>query len=154
MKVRCINDFISLGNCKALKGLGIGMALIVFSHSTAAYTIVTYAVTTLAKAGTTIDPYKSSIALAVAQCIGSLVSTYLADKLGRKILILMSLLGSACGLLATAFYNYMLLIGFNLSLFAWVPMVCLSFVLFISSCGIIPLAIVCCVEHLPRKVRL
>lgn len=141
-----------IGNRPALKGLGIGTALSTFSQLTASFTIVNYAVTTFAKAGTSVDPYVSSIVLAVALIIGSLTTTYLADKLGRRKLILISLMGSAFGLLSTALYHYLNSIGFDLTAHAWIPIVSLSSVIFISSAGINPLSIVCSVENLPTKV--
>lgn len=107
---------------------------------------------TFAKVGTHLDPYMSSIMLAVAQILGSIATTYLADKLGRKMLILVSLMGSACGLLVTALYYYLTLNGYDLSAFAWIPVASLSFVIFISAAGITPLMDVCAVEYLPKKV--
>lgn len=94
-----------------------------------------------------------SIMLAVALILGSLFTTYLADTLGRKFLNLISLMGSAVGLFATALYHYLNINGYDLTGFAWVPVVSLSLVVFISSVGIMPLAFLCSVEYLPPKVR-
>lgn len=140
------------GNRSALKGIGIGIALVICSQTTTSFAIVNYAVITLAKAGTSLNPYFSSIMLAVALIFGSLTTTYLADKLGRKKLCLASLLGSACGLLAAALYRYLSLDGYDLTAFSWVPVVSLSLVVFISSSGILPLSLICSVEYLPTKV--
>lgn len=121
-------------------------------QTTTSFAIVNYAVITLAKAETSMDPYISSILLAVALILGSLTTTYLADRLGRKKLCLTSLLGSACGLLAAALYRYLSLDGYDLAAFSWVPVVSLSLVVYISSAGILPLALVCSIECLPTKV--
>lgn len=153
--MKASNGYHSTGNRSALKGIGIGIALTTFGQCTAIFAITSYAVTTFAKVGTTtIDPYISSIILAVALIIGSLTTTYLADKFGRKMLNLISLMGSACGLLATALYYYLNLRGFGseLSTHAWIPIVSLSSVIFFSSAGIATLANVCSVEYLPSKV--
>lgn len=139
-------------NRKALQGIFIGIALAAFTQCTACFTITTYAVMTFAKVGTSIDPYMSSIMLGVANILGSLATTYLADRLGRKTLNTISLGGSAFGLLATALYYYSNSTGYDLSAYAWIPVVCLSFVIFISSAGIVPLALICSVEYLPAKV--
>lgn len=137
-----------------MKAIGIGIALTTFAIFTATFTITNYAVMTFAKAGTSMDPYLSSVMLAIALIFGSLTTTYFADKLGRKMLNLISLMGSACGLFITAIFYYLTLNGYDLSAFAWIPVVCLSFVVFISSAGIIPLAVVCSVEYLPKKVSI
>lgn len=140
-------------NRSALKGIFIGLTLLALTQITACYAIVTYAVMTFTKAGKSVDPNISMIVLGVALCLGSITSAYLADKLGRRKLNLISLMGCTCGLLATALYHYLGLIGFDLSAFAWIPVICLSITIFIGSAGIIPLASICCVEYLPPKVR-
>lgn len=135
-----------------MKALGVGLALTAFAQLTGCFAIVNYAVTTFAKAGTTIDANLSSIILALVLTIGSVATTYLADILGRRLLILISLMGSAIGLLTAVIFHHLYVEHYDLSSFAWVPLVSLSFVIFISSAGIIPLSIVCSVENLPTKV--
>lgn len=104
------------------------------------------------KVGKSVDPYISSIILAVALIFGSLATTYLADILGRRLLNIVSLFGSACGLLSMSLYHYLYVKDYDLSAFTWVPVISLSFVIFISSAGIVSLAFVCSVENLPTKV--
>ncbi|XP_055295134.1 facilitated trehalose transporter Tret1-like [Sitodiplosis mosellana] len=123
------------------------------SQITAAFTIISYAVTVFEKAGTSINPYASSIVLAVALILGSLATTYLADRLGRKLLNLISLMGSAIGLFATSLYHYLYMNGIDLSALAWMPVINISLVIFISSAGIMPLTFICSVENLPKKIR-
>lgn len=104
------------------------------------------------KVGKSLDPHISSIILAVALIFGSLATTYLADILGRRVLNILSLMGSAFGLLSMSIYHYLYVKDFDLSGFSWVPVISLSFVIFISSAGIVSLAFVCSVENLPTKV--
>lgn len=117
---------IILVNRDALKGLGIGIALILFQQFSANFPIVCYAVMIYQKAGTSIDPYTSSIITAVSLLFGALASTYLADILGRKLLNIISFLGSAVGLFSVALYQYLQLNDYDLSAYQWAPMVCLS----------------------------
>lgn len=126
----------------------------IFTQLTATFAIISYAVITFAKAGTTFDPNFASIILAVCLIAGSSTTTYLADRLGRRALNLVSLIGSATGLYATAIYHYLYLIGYDLSAFGWIPVFSLSFVIFISSAGVLPLTNICSVENLPPKVLL
>lgn len=141
------------GNRNALKGIGIAVALASFSQLTAGFTIINYAHTIFQALGTSMDAYLCSIVLAVALIFGSLTSSILADKLGRKILNIISLLGCAAGLFATAIYHYLNQNGYDLSLFTWVPVFSLSFVIFISAAGIWGLVLVCIVEYLPQNVK-
>lgn len=101
-----------------------------------------------------IDPYIQSIILSLFLILGSLSTTYFADILGRKVLCLISFLGSAFGLLSLSVYHYFHLRGFDLSPFSWVPVTSLSFVIFISAAGIMPMSMIVGVEYLPPKVRI
>ena len=139
-------------NRSALKGLGIGVALTGFAMMTANFLLIGYAVMVFERSGSSLDPYVSSIMLAIALILGSLLTTSLADKLGRKLLNVISLVGSAIGLFAIAAYYYLHLHGYDLESFVWVPVASLSFVIFISSAGIVPLSFVCSIEFLPSKV--
>lgn len=128
------------------------MGLIGFEKMTCNFVIVCYSVMIYQKTGTTIDPYTSSIITAVCLLLGSLASSYLADKLGRKLLNLLSLLGSAAGLFGVSIYQYLQLNDYDLSAYQYVPMLCLSFVIFISSAGITTLCTLCCLEYTPPNV--
>lgn len=94
----------------------MGIALILFAELTGFYTLMSYTVTTFEKVDTTIDPYKSSITLAVVLTFGSLTTATLADKLGRK-----AFLGAALGLFTVAGHHYAVLSDYDLSSYAWVP---------------------------------
>lgn len=89
---------------------------------------------------------------AIALILGSFVATYLTDKLGRKFLNFISLVGAAIGMYALATYQYVRMHGIDLSAYAWIPVACLSFIIFISSAGITPLSVVCSLECMPPKV--
>lgn len=128
------------------------MALMIFVQTTASFAIVSYSVMTFTKSGASIDPHISSITLAVVLLFGSLTTTYLADRLGRKLLCLISMMGSACGLFITALYHYLCVSGYDLSAFDWIPLISISAVIFLSAAGIAPLSIICSVENLPSKV--
>lgn len=140
-------------NRSALKGIGIGVTLTSLAQLTGNFAITNYAVMIFEKTGTSVDPYISSIMLAVALILGAICTTYLADQLGRKFLNIASVLGSAVGLFAVSIYHYLNMNGYDLAAFEWVPVVSLSFVIFISSAGIMALSLVCSIEYLPPKVR-
>lgn len=141
-------------NRSALKAISCGCALIAFSQLTAATAIASYAVLIFQKVGLSIDPYKSTIILGLALICGSMCSTFLADKLGRKTLNLISLFGAACGHCVTAVFYYLSINGYNLSAYSFLPVLSMSFCIFIAAVGIMPLAFVCSVEILPPKVRI
>lgn len=106
-----------------------------------------------AKIGTNVNPYTSTIILGMVQIAGSLFTTQLADKLGRKTLLNISLVGSVLGQLALVTFLYLDMLGFDVALFGWVPVASTGFVIFIASVGIVPLLSICTVEMLSPKVR-
>lgn len=116
------------------------------------FIFINYAMLVFKNSDRIIDPHISSIVLAVVQIIGGLLSTSLSDTLGRKVLLIISLVGSALGLFCLSIYLYLDHIGFDLSNYSCIPIVCLSFVIFISCAGIANLSNVCTVENLPPKV--
>lgn len=143
-----------LVNRLALKGIFNGIILASLAHLTGFLVFITYAVLIFERVGATqIDPYVSSITIAIVQIIGTLCTTTFSDSLGRKALLIISLLGSAFGLLSFASYSYLKQNGYELSAFEWVPVISLSFVIFTASTGVVPLMFTCMVEHLPSKVH-
>lgn len=132
----------------------LGIILAWMTQLTGGYSFVTYGLLIFEKVGTSkIDPYISSITMAAVQIVGSLMTTILSDTLGRKFLVISSLLGSSFGLFSFALYSYMNVIGYNLQQFDWMPVVSVSFVIFVANAGVIPLAVVCTVENMPSKVN-
>lgn len=119
------------------------MALMVFQQATASFAIVNYSLMTFSKVGASIDPHISSITLAVVLLFGSFTTTYLVESLGRKALCLISLLGSACALFTTALYHYLNTNGYELSSVAFIPVISLCLLVFVSAAGIVPLSIIC-----------
>lgn len=61
-------------------------------------TIITYAVFILKRSGTKLNPYASSIALGICLILGNVCTGLMVEKLGRKAFMILSLLGSAGGL--------------------------------------------------------
>lgn len=82
------------------------------------------------------------ITLAVVLTFESLTTASLADKFSRK-----ALLGAALGLFTVDGHHYAVLSDYDLSSYAWVPMVALLTTIVLASAGIIPL------ETIPGEVR-
>lgn len=117
------------------------------------FTLIIYSVVIFQESGTTIDAHNSTIMLGIVQILGNLSSTSLVERLGRKALLILSLAGSAIGLIIISIYLYLDTLAFDLSAFQWTPLVSLCFVVFSSSIGIIPLLMLCIVESVPAEAR-
>lgn len=146
-------DHFTIGEWRALKGIIIGIVISILVLGCGNFALLNYAILIFERSGAHINPYISSIMLFVAQIIGCICSTGLADKLGRKFLIIVSLVGSAIGLITLAVYLHLMEHGVDTQLFTWIPVASLSFAIFIGSAGIVPLGAICTIEQLPSKVR-
>lgn len=139
-------------NKMALKGIATSLVMAWFPQTTGVFVITNYASSIFRNSGSALSVEVSTILLAIAQIFGGLVSTQLGDAFGRKATMLLSMLGSSVGLFIFAAYSYMQQNGFDVSNYLWLPVICLSFVMFISSAGIVALCNTCVVENFPPKV--
>lgn len=141
-------------NRMAFKGIATSLAMAWFIQTTGSFLITNYASLIFEKTGTgtMLDPNLSSIILAVVQIVAGLLSTKLGDAFGRKTTLFISLSGSAAGLFILTFYSYLRHTGYDLSNYMWLPVTCLSLIIFISNAGIIALANIIAIENYPSKV--
>lgn len=146
--------FLCIDEWRALKGIFIGTVLAILMIASANFTLLNYSILVFERSGAHINPYTSSVMLFIAQIIGCICSTGFADKLGRKFLLVVSLLGSAIGLSTLAVYLYSVENGVDTNLFTWIPVASLSFTIFIGSAGIVPLGPICTIELLPYRVSI
>lgn len=137
-------------NRSAIKGFITSIAMSWFMQMTGTWIITNYASLIFKTSGSILDVNTSSICLAVVQILGSLVSTQV--EFSRKTTLIVSLSGSALGLFTFAVYSYLRQNGYDVSCFLWLPVVCLSLVMFISSVGIVALANTCTLENFSPKV--
>lgn len=136
-----------------MRGLLIAFALSCFNITTACFVIITYGSHIIHMTGIEVDAQLAAILLAVMQILGNVTTVQLTDRVGRRFLLIASLLGSAIGLTVFAAYFYLVAMGYDLYDYRLVPLISLSFVVFIGSAGIIALAGVVAVENLTRKVN-
>lgn len=139
-------------NWVAFKGIVISIAMAWFIQMPLSFMFINYALLIFEKSGTVLDPHYSAIILAIVQIIAGLVSTQLGDTFGRKTTLFISLFGSSIGLLTFYTYSYLRHNGYDVSHFMWLPVVCMSAIIFIACSGIAALAHICAVENFPPKV--
>ncbi|EAT41204.1 AAEL007139-PA [Aedes aegypti] len=138
---------------QARKGLGIGIFLMVLNQFCGALAIITYSANIFSESGSDLSPNVSSIIVAIIQLTGTLVSFVLVDNLGRKILLLISTIGTTAGLFSMGIFSFLQHSGHDLSELGSLPILSLSFTILFSSFGILPLPYVILAEVLPQKVR-
>lgn len=144
-------DFLGSGG--DLRGMVIGIVLCVLCQGCGAFTIICYAATIFQGTGAKMDPSISGIILGVVQIFGTYVSTILVDNVGRRPLLIVSAGGSIVGLSTVGVFSYLHSTGQDLSAVDWIPVVSLSFVIFISNTGLVCLPFVMLTELLSAKFR-
>lgn len=123
------------------------------SQFSGTFTLCNYAATIFRESGSTIDPNMSAIVMGTMQVCGTYCASRVVDSMGRKKLLLISTSGGAVGLAVTGVYSYLAKHNYDVSAFNFLPVVSLSFFIFISAIGIIPVPYVLVSEVIPQKVR-
>lgn len=138
---------------RARKGFVVAVLFPLFNMMSASYVILTYGTNIIKRAHTNLPSNVSLIAFAVVQIIGTLLSSQLVDRKGRKFLLILSLVGCAVG--HAIFYSYLQIYdaGVDVAGFDWIPIFCMAFIVFIAGIGIIPLTLICTLEYFDSKVR-
>lgn len=132
--------------------------------------MINYTATIFAESGTDLTPTMAAIAMGFIQLMGTYFSTLLVDRTGRKVtffriflcftlskrqcqfLLTFSAFGTGLSLLVLGLYTYLKSLGVNVDGLGWIPVVSFGLVLFIASCGVLPLPFVVISEIIPEKV--
>lgn len=103
------------------------------------FAMMSFTATIFRESGSTLSPNDSSIIVGTIQIIGSMFPTLLVDRLGRKMMMAISAIGTSTGLAALGTYSFLKSSGVNLTGLDWVPLMSFSFVIFISNWGVMTL---------------
>ncbi|PSN41054.1 Facilitated trehalose transporter Tret1 [Blattella germanica] len=104
--------------------------------------------------GSILDPSLSAIVIGVIQLFASIVASSQVDRVGRRILLLISTAGCTISLAVLGTYQFLTLkIEADTSSFNWLPLVCLVLFLVTYCLGIGPLPIAYAGEIFPSNVR-
>ncbi|CAO1407792.1 unnamed protein product [Diamesa hyperborea] len=136
-------------NKKALK---IGVVLVLVNQLSGCFALINYTAEIFMESGSSLSPNMSAIVVGIIQLAGSCISTVVVDRVSRKILYFVSCVGTMFGLIAFGLHGYLKL-SLNVSMFNWVPIASLSFVIFIASIGLLPLTFIMLSEVLPQQIR-
>lgn len=141
-------------NPVSFRSMLIGPSLFAVSQFSGTFTLVSYAATIFKESGSNLNPNFSSIILGCLQIIGTISTYFLIDRIGRRVLLTISCGGAAIGLSVMGCYCYLSKHHESNAVahYNWIPVVALSFVIYISSIGIIPVPYIIISEVLPQKV--
>lgn len=123
------------------------------SHLCGTYVLCNYAATIFEHSGSSINASLCAIIMGSMLVVGVYSTSMLIDRYGRKILMVVSAGGAAIGLAATGCYAYLAYAGIDVTHFNYVPVLGLSFFIFISAIGMLPVPYVYVAEIFPQRLR-
>ncbi|XP_058446700.1 facilitated trehalose transporter Tret1-like isoform X2 [Malaya genurostris] len=136
----------------ARKALLIGICLMAFNQFCGCFAMLNYTASIFAESGSSLSANMSAIVIGTIQMFGSYFSTVLVERAGRKLLFTISGAGISIGLAIFAAFSYVKSIGYDVTSFNWLPLVCFSVVIFVASMGVLTLPFVVLAEIVPQKV--
>lgn len=146
-----MRPILCLVNHQSLRALIIGPTLMAISQFSGSYVLVNFAVTIFGDSGADIDPNVAAMAMGALQIVGAYMTSAVIDRVGRKVLLIVSAMGTALGLAVMAAY-LRLQMDYDVAQLRLVPVISLSLVLVVSSMGLVSVPYVIIAEVLPRKV--
>ncbi|KAH8278584.1 hypothetical protein KR018_005542 [Drosophila ironensis] len=128
------------------------IAMLLLTHQMSGnFAMLNYAMTIFSQLGSDINIHYCVIILGIAQLAGVVVTIIFIDQFGRRVLLLISLLGMILGECAIAGLRTFASKEF-LQKNGWIGLGIMCFTMFICSCGVAPVPFVVIVELLPVKI--
>ncbi|XP_055685011.1 facilitated trehalose transporter Tret1-like [Lutzomyia longipalpis] len=135
------------------KALLISFVLIAGRNCCGIFPLLNYTSTIFEEAGTDLSPNTSAIVVGVIQLIGLYVSLMLMDRAGRRILLIVSSVGTGICLFVLGVHFYLQTLSVDLSAFGWIPLISCSGAVFIAALGIMNVPFFIVAEIVPAKIR-
>ncbi|XP_022231665.2 facilitated trehalose transporter Tret1 [Drosophila obscura] len=140
-------------DAKVRKAFLLGLGLVTFNQLCGCFAMVNYTAVIFEQAGASLAPTVSAIIVGSIQLLGTYTSTLLVERLGRKILLLVSAVGIGLGQSAMGSYSYLKVLDYDVSSYGWVPVAGFSFMLLLAASGLLTLPFLVIAEILPPKIR-
>lgn len=115
--------------------------------------MLNYTAVIFEQAGASLKPTVAAIIVGVIQILGNYASTMLVERLGRKILLIVSAVGISLSQGVMATYSYCQIKGHQVESFSWVPVVAFSFMIFVAALGLMSLPFLVISELMPQRLR-
>lgn len=131
----------------------LSMVIVVLSLCTGQFVIITFTKQIFDETGSNISSEYSSIIVALIQLIGSYVSTLVIERVGRRILLLISTAGCGICLFTAGLYFFLKQLEWDTSAFTVVPLISVGIMIFVFAIGVASVPFVVITEILPEKLR-
>ncbi|XP_063699027.1 facilitated trehalose transporter Tret1-like [Culicoides brevitarsis] len=137
----------------AKRGFIIGNVLVNIVIFSGLFTFANYYDMIFREAGSSLSPALSSIIVGSIQLAGTISASTVVERVGRKPLILVSAYGSAFFVTIMGLHSMLMDVGVDVSSFSWVPLICLSLLVFVAANGAQSLPMVIVGEIFAQEVR-
>ncbi|XP_060879988.1 facilitated trehalose transporter Tret1-like [Metopolophium dirhodum] len=137
----------------AKRGLFIGLGVMLLQQFSGCNAVIFYATFIFKEAGSAMEPNTSTIIVGIMSVIATYVSTLIVDRLGRKILLLSSIIVMAiCTLLIGAFF-YMKANEYDVSSIGFIPLTSMCVFIILFSLGFGPIPWMLIGEIFPAQIK-
>ncbi|CAH1713036.1 unnamed protein product [Aphis gossypii] len=137
----------------AKRGLFLGLGVMVFQQFSGCNAVIFYATTIFNATGSSISSNTSTIIIGIMAVVSTYVSTLVVDKLGRKILLLYSVIAMGiCTFLIGGFF-YAKESNFNISYIGFIPLMSLCIFIILFSIGFGPIPWMLMGEIFPAQIK-
>lgn len=110
------------------KALIIGVVLAISGHISGSFAIINYNATIFQKSGSDfLSANDSALVVGIVQLVGVVIMLCLVERLGRKILYVISMVGSILGYIAFGLYLLFNEWDYDVRAFTWIPLVSFFF---------------------------
>lgn len=151
----CCQTFRSFKNKAILFPSLLCLALFFFQEFSGVNALLFYTVTIFRAAGSTIDDYSATIIVGLIQVIATFLACLFTDRLGRRVLLIVSGLIMALSMLVLSLHHYFSIVNgpsFTQS-FGWLPLFSLCSFIAAFAFGYGPLPWLIMSEILPPQIR-
>ncbi|XP_018801152.1 PREDICTED: facilitated trehalose transporter Tret1-like [Bactrocera latifrons] len=124
----------------------------ILNQFSSSFVFVSYMSAIFASSGSTMDPNECTIYMGVVEIAGTVTSTVLVERFGRKVLLLSSTAGMAASMFAFGIF-VQFTDDATKAQYDWAPLVLMALVVYTAAFGIVGLTYTIIVEILPAKIR-
>lgn len=103
------------------------------------FSIISYTVQIFEESGSKLSPYLSSIIVGIMLTVGTIISAFMCNRWGRKILLILSDAIMAITMFGMGLYFYLKHTGYDVSQIGWAPVTCLSLYVIAFNLGLGPI---------------
>ena len=134
-----VNDYFRSISVTTMKAMNIIFGLMIIRQWCGMNAVVAYTVEIFQSAGTAVDPYLCTTIFGIINLVATIVPSFIVDRVGRRILLMLSGIGMAVSLLAMVFRFLTLNEGIEIKYIGWLPLISVNLYILAFSIGFGPL---------------